>query len=68
MRKFGVQRYCQRPRNDQQMQMLYNEHKSLLPSVEKIELEWSKKGAGQAGARHFKYYVVDPLKYWNKEV
>ena len=68
MRQFGRERYFPRPRNEQDLVKLYNEHKTVVPNLQKIEVEWSKKGAGQAGARHFKYYNVPPLKYWNKDV
>jgi len=43
-------------------------HKTLLPNTKKLTVTWSKKGAGQTGARHFKYFDVPPLKYWNKSL
>jgi len=68
MKKFGSQRWFPKPRTEKHWDMLYKNHKTVVPNIQKLTVEWSQKGSGQTGARHFKYYNVTPLKYWNKSL
>eukprot|EP01125_Pyxidicula_operculata_P021816 TRINITY_DN8665_c0_g1_i1.p1 TRINITY_DN8665_c0_g1~~TRINITY_DN8665_c0_g1_i1.p1 ORF type:complete len:148 (-),score=32.94 TRINITY_DN8665_c0_g1_i1:123-536(-) len=68
MKQFGKVRWYPKPKTDKQWDILYKNHKTVIPSVKSISLEWSKKGQGQTGARYFKYYNIPPLKYWNKSL
>jgi hypothetical protein len=44
MKRFGYQRFYPRPRTPEQWNSLYNAHKQIIPNVEKITLQWSRKG------------------------
>jgi len=68
MKKFGKQRYFPKPRNERDWDVLYRANKTLVPSITKLTLYWSKKGRGQTGLRCFKYYKIQPLQFWNKQL
>jgi len=68
MKKFGKQRYFPKPRNDRDWDVLYRANKTLVPTISKLTLHWSKKGKGQTGIRYFKYHNIQPLQFWNKNL
>jgi hypothetical protein len=39
-----------------------------LYGVSELTLTYHKRGIGQTGARHFKYYSVPAIRYWNPDV
>eukprot|EP01123_Difflugia_compressa_P000399 TRINITY_DN10482_c0_g1_i1.p1 TRINITY_DN10482_c0_g1~~TRINITY_DN10482_c0_g1_i1.p1 ORF type:complete len:153 (-),score=26.59 TRINITY_DN10482_c0_g1_i1:70-462(-) len=68
MRDFGKKRWFPKPRTERHWDMLYKAHKTLVPNLQKITLEWSKDGRGKTGIRYFKYYNIKPLQYWNRSL
>jgi len=46
----------------------YLESKNYLYGVKKLIIQFSKQGNGNTGARHFHYYQVPALRYWNPDV
>lgn len=68
-RIFGKERHAIKPRNQEEWDRLFNKHKYILPSsVSSVHVKWSKKGAGQTGARLFNVQYVTPMRHWNSNV
>jgi hypothetical protein len=42
--------------------------KRFLYGVRELTLTYNKTGAGQTGTRHFNYYAVPAIRYWNPEL
>jgi len=68
LKRFGYARWFPRPKTERHWDTLYKGHKTIVPNIQQLTLEWSQKGAGQTGVRHFKYYSITPLQYWNKSL
>jgi hypothetical protein len=44
------------------------QQKAFVYGVKQLTLTYAKRGAGQSGARAFKYDVLPAIKYWNPDV
>lgn len=52
MRRFGFIKHLPKPKTEKDWDRVWRQNKIELPSVEKIVLTLSDKGAGQTGARY----------------
>ncbi|KAL6052747.1 28S ribosomal protein S25, mitochondrial [Balamuthia mandrillaris] len=68
MKQFGKFKGLPKPKTTEDWLKVYMGHQHYLFGVSRVQLEWAKKGAGQTGARYFKYNKLPPLRFWNPDV
>lgn len=52
MKRFGHVKFAPKPKTEKDWTRIYNRHKYEIPTVKKLTLTLSSKGAGQTGARY----------------
>jgi len=68
MVRFGFVKGLPKPRTKEDWLKLYSPHRTYLYGIKQVTVEWSKKGRGQTGTRHFHYFKVPSLRHWNPDV
>lgn len=57
-----------KPKTPEDWNRLYLKHQVYLHGIKSLELQMVKTGAGKTGARHFHYWKVPPIRWWNPDV
>ena len=52
MKQFGIAKFAPKPKTEKDWSRVYARHRYEVPSIKKMSLTLSSKGAGQTGARY----------------
>jgi hypothetical protein len=65
--RFGWIRYHSKPKSESDQQKVFARHVYLLPSVQELSLHISRRGAGVAGLRRFRFDVLPAIVHHNAQ-
>ncbi len=65
--RFGWVRYHNKPKTEAEWEKVFSRHVYLLPSVQELTLNISRRGAGVAGLRRFRFDVLPAIVHHNTQ-
>eukprot|EP01089_Gocevia_fonbrunei_P019711 TRINITY_DN7069_c0_g1_i1.p1 TRINITY_DN7069_c0_g1~~TRINITY_DN7069_c0_g1_i1.p1 ORF type:complete len:151 (-),score=17.10 TRINITY_DN7069_c0_g1_i1:11-463(-) len=67
--RFGYEKGFTKPATSVEWLGIYMRYKYYVYNIKRISLTWPQAGApGIRGTRHFHYFYVPPMRFWNPEV
>ncbi len=66
--RFGWIPFHNKPKSDQDWERIFERHPYVLPSLDELTVTLSRRGAGVAGLRRFRFDVLPAIQHHNRDL